>query len=130
VDDIVLAVPTSKIDFVFKKFNSIHPKLQFTIEIGKNSINFLDTTIIIKDKKILFNWFHKPTFSGRYLNYWSQHSLSQKKDIIMGLVDRTFLLSHPEFHQKKILNSLSKYYWRMIIPWISFLIQYHQGSKA
>jgi len=47
-DDIVLAVPTSKIYFVFKKFNSIHPKLQFTIEIGKNSINFLDTTIIIK----------------------------------------------------------------------------------
>jgi len=23
----------------------------------------LNTTIIIKDKKILFNWFHKPTFS-------------------------------------------------------------------
>jgi len=54
VDDIMLAVPTSKIDFVFKKFNSIHPKLQFTIEI-ENSINFLDTTITIKDKKILSN---------------------------------------------------------------------------
>jgi len=100
VDDIVLAVPTSKIDSVFKKFNSIHPKLQFTIEIGNNSINFLDVTIIIKDNQILFDWFHKPTFSGRYLNYWSQHPLSQKKGTIIGLVDRAFLLSHPEFHQK------------------------------
>jgi len=50
VDDIVLAVPLI-INSVFKKFNSIHSKLQFTIKIGKNSINFLDTTIIIKDKK-------------------------------------------------------------------------------
>jgi len=116
---------TLKIDSVFNKFNSIHPRLQFTIEIGKSSINFLDTTIIIK--KILFNWFHKPKLSGRYLNYWSQ-SLLQKKGTIKGLVDRAFLLSH-QFHQK-ILNLLLKYYWRMIIPWILFLIQYHQGSKV
>jgi len=67
----MLTVPTSKIDFVFNKFNSIHLRLQFTIEIGKNSINFLDTTIIIKNKKIVLNWFHKPTFSGRCFNYLS-----------------------------------------------------------
>jgi len=35
VDDIVLTVLTSKIDLVFNKFNSIHPRLKFTIEIGK-----------------------------------------------------------------------------------------------
>jgi len=100
VDDIVLAVPTPCIDFVFNKFNSIHPRLQFTIEIGKSSINFLDTTIIIKNNRIVFNWFHKPTFSGRYLNFLSQHPLSQKRGTIMSLVDRAFLLSHPEFHQQ------------------------------
>jgi len=31
--DIMLAVPTSKIDSVFNKFNSIHLRLQFTIEV-------------------------------------------------------------------------------------------------
>jgi len=102
VDDIVLAVPTSKIDLVFEKFNSVHSSLQFTIEIGQNSINFLDTTIIFKNNKILFNWFHKPSFSGRYLNFWSQHPLSQKKGTITGLVDRAFLLSHPESHQANL----------------------------
>jgi len=95
VDDIIMAVPTSKIDFIFKSFNSIHSRLQFTIEIGHNTINFLDTTIITKNKKILFDWFHKPILLGRYLNFLSQHSLSHKK----GLVDRIFLFLHPEFHQ-------------------------------
>jgi len=39
VDDIV-AVPTSKIDCIFKSFNSIYSRLQFTIEISHNTINF------------------------------------------------------------------------------------------
>jgi len=100
VDDLVMAVPTSKIKLVIETFNSIHSSLQFTSEIGHKTINFLDTTIIIKNNRIIFDWYHKPTFSGRYLNYWSQHPLSQKKGTIIGLVDRIFLLSHPEFHQK------------------------------
>jgi len=62
----------------------------------------LDTAIIIRNNRILFDWFHKPTFSGRYLSYLSQHPLSQKKGTIIGLVDRIFLLSHPEFHQKNL----------------------------
>jgi len=60
----------------------------------------LDTIILIRNNRILFDWFHKPTFSGRFLNFLSQHPLSQKKGTIFGLVDRIFLLSHPEFHQK------------------------------
>jgi len=103
VDDLVMAVPTCKIDWVVNAFNSVHPKIQFTVEIGHNRINFLDTTIINRNKKIIFDWFHKPTFSGRYLNFLSQHPLSQKKGTITGLVDRAFFLSHPEFHQKNLI---------------------------
>jgi len=113
VDDIVLVVSTSKIDLVFNKFNSIHPRLKFTIEIGNVPLIFWILSLS-KMKKFFFNWFHKSTFSGRYLNYLFQHSLSQKKGTIIGLVRQAFLLSYPEFHQKKkISNSLSKYYWRM-----------------
>jgi len=39
-------------------------------------------------------------FSGRYLNYNSQHALAQKKGTITGMVYRAFLLSHPKYHQK------------------------------
>jgi len=57
---------------------------------------------MIRNNRILFDWFHKLTFSDRYLNYLSQHPLSQKKGTIIGLVDRIFLLLHPEFHQKNL----------------------------
>jgi len=119
IDNLVMAVPTSKIEVIIATFNSIHLSLQFTSEIGHMTINFLDTTIMIRNNRILFDWFHKPTFLGRYLNYLSQHPLSQKKNTIMGLVDRVFLLSHPE--EKKILHSSSESYWRMITRWDLFL---------
>jgi len=62
---------------------------------------FLDTTIIVDNSYIKFNIYHK-TFSGRYLNFNSQHPLSQKRGTIIDLVDRFFLLSHLEFHKKNI----------------------------
>ena len=95
VDDIICAVHINDLDSLLNNFNSIHEKLQFIIEIGHNKINFLDVQLIINNNNITFNWFHKPTFSKRYLNFHSHHLLSQKTGIIYGLVDRIFLLSHP-----------------------------------
>ena len=102
VDDILTAVPLPYINTLLNSFNAVHPRLNFTIEVGGDKINFLDTTILIYDNKIKFDWFHKPTFSGRYLNFLSQHPLSQKRGVIMGMVDKAFFLSHPEFHQKNL----------------------------
>jgi len=34
------------------------------MEIGGNTLNFLDLSLIKKDDYLIFNWFHKPTFSG------------------------------------------------------------------
>ncbi|KYN27975.1 hypothetical protein ALC57_02611 [Trachymyrmex cornetzi] len=50
-----------------------------------------------------YDWYHKPTFSGRYLNFLSQHPLSQKKGTIMDMVDRAFLLSAPKYHRKNLI---------------------------
>jgi len=36
------------------------------------------------------------------LNFHSKHPLSQKKSIVCGLIDRTVLLSHPQFHEKNL----------------------------
>ena len=103
VDDVVLAVPSHSLDTVLNTFNSLHPKIQFTLEEGTdNRLNFLDVTVMIRDNKIEFNWFHKPTFSGRYLNFESQHPLCHKIGTIIGLIDRAFLLSHPRFHQQNL----------------------------
>ncbi|XP_018364720.1 PREDICTED: uncharacterized protein LOC108762281 [Trachymyrmex cornetzi] len=95
VDDIVLCLPTTEVEGILERFNSFHPRLQFTIEVGGNAINFLDTTIMFRNDGLIFDWYRKPTFSGRFLNYWSQHPISQKKGTILSLIDKVFFLSYP-----------------------------------
>jgi len=67
-----------------------------------NNNNFLDVKIIIEDHRILFDCYKKSTCSGRYLNFYSQHPISQKKSIIVCVVDRIVQLSHPRFQQKNL----------------------------
>jgi len=102
VDDIMLAVPFNKSNEVLDAFSSFHPRLKFTIEIGGKNLNFLDVTIINNNNFLEFDVYKKPTFSGRVLNFLSNHPLSQKRGVIMSMVDRTFLLSHPKYHQKNL----------------------------
>jgi len=65
-------------------FNSFHNRLQFTLEIGiNNKINFLDVTIILNNQRIMFDRYEKPTNTGRYINYCSQHPVSQKRALSM-----------------------------------------------
>src|SRR5436190_8884249 len=101
VDDIIMAAPPALFNIILDTFNSLHPRIKFTIERSKNnSLDFLDVTVELRDCHFEFNWFHKPTFSGRFLNFFSYHPLAQKKGTIIGLVDHAFLLSHPRYHQK------------------------------
>jgi len=69
--DIALAAPRHKINEFLNTFNSLHPKLQFTLEIGGKKLNFLDVTLINNKWKLEFDWYKKPTFSGRTLNFLS-----------------------------------------------------------
>src|SRR5436190_7280107 len=99
VDDIACAVPNSHVEHILEIFNSIHPRLQFTMEIGiDDTLNFLDVTLILDKEQLIFDLYHKRTFSGRYLNFHSQHPLCQKRGTVIGLIDRVLYLSHPKFH--------------------------------
>ncbi|XP_071642143.1 uncharacterized protein [Temnothorax longispinosus] len=101
VDDIALAAPSALLQHTLDVFNSFHPRLQFTMEVGEgDTLNFLEVTMILKHNRLTFDWFHKPTFSGRYLNFMSQHPTCQKRGTVIGLIDRVFRLSHPSFHAK------------------------------
>lgn len=100
VDDVAMAAPSCLIPDILKIFNSFHNRLQFTVEIpDNNSLNFLDITIFKLDNNHLkFDWYTKPTFLGRFLNFYSQHPLIHKKGVVVGLTDRIFKLMHPRFH--------------------------------
>ena len=103
VDDILCAIPLHQAEFVLNAFNSLHHRLQFTMEINnKNFINFLDVTIIADNDKLTFDWFHKDTYSGRYLNFNSHHPLAHKRGVIYGLVDKVFQITSPIFHKKNL----------------------------
>ena len=102
VDDICTAVAPSKIDLVLEQFNSFHPRLQFTSEFEGDEISFLDVTISIIGNKFGFDWYRKPTFSGRFLNFYSNHPIAQKRGTIFSLIDRTFLLSDVRFHTQNL----------------------------
>ena len=90
-------------DLVLNIFNSQDNNLQFTFEIQQNNqINFLDLSLIIKEKKIISNWFQKPTSSNRTINYFSNHLICQKKNIVYNFVDRAISLSHKTFHNANL----------------------------
>ena len=86
---------------ILKNFNSYHSRLKFTYEIEfENTLSFLNLLMIKnEDSMIETNWHRKNTFSGRYLNYFSNHPLKQKIAIIINLVDTAILLSHEKFHE-------------------------------
>ncbi|XP_011879094.1 PREDICTED: uncharacterized protein LOC105568230 [Vollenhovia emeryi] len=104
VDDIITALPTTKIDTVLAIFNNHHPRLKFTYEMeSNNSISFLDVTLTKTDKNnILTNWYQKPTFSGRYINYHSSHPFKYKTNTIISLVDHAILLSDKIYWKQNI----------------------------
>jgi len=103
VDDIVLAAPIDHIIKIIDTFNGFHERLQFTVEYETNkSLNFMDLRLEVENGEITIDWFHKETFSGRFLSFYSNHPRCHKIGTIYNLVDRAILLSHPKHHQKNI----------------------------
>ena len=128
VDDVITLIPAQKIQHILDIFNSYHNRLKFTHELEeKCRINFLDITLIRKTNIIITDWYHKPTSSGRVLNFKSNHPFSQKVAMIYNLVDKVLFLSNPSFHTKNLqiaksillansypLNIINKYFSKRI----------------
>ena len=103
-DDTFLIIPKNMIKDILENFNSYHSRLKFTHEIEfENTLSFLNLLMIKKEDGIIeTNWHRKNTFSGKYLNYFSNHPLQQKIAIIKNLVDTAILLSHEKFHDENL----------------------------
>ena len=106
VDDCLLIVEKKSIKKTIDTFNSYHKDLQFTLEREEKntkSINFLDLQIFREKNCLAYtNWYRKPTFSGRYLNYHSHHNTSQKIAIVYGIVDKCIKLSDKRFYSSNL----------------------------
>lgn len=121
IDDTLICMPKNKINCILKTFNLIDKKLNCTLELSNdNKINFLDITLILENNRIITDWYRKPVWSGRFLNFASYHPIYNKIEVISGLVDyRDIKLSDKRFHNEN-LDIIGKTLLRKVYP-INFL---------
>uniref|UniRef100_A0A5S6QNI1 Reverse transcriptase domain-containing protein n=1 Tax=Trichuris muris TaxID=70415 RepID=A0A5S6QNI1_TRIMR len=101
VDDIFAIVKKGHKDELLNHLNSLFPHdIQFTIEKESGGrLPFLDVLIIKDGHKLKTTVYRKPTNSGKYLNFYSNHSKNVKVGIVTGMVDRALKLCNKEFLQ-------------------------------
>ena len=104
VDDTFAVLHKNNVCKFVECFNQYHQRLNFTIEKEiNNKLSFLDVSIIKDDNgNIKTDWYNKKTYSGRYINFLSNHSLSTKIGRIKNLVDRIIKFSDNSFHDKNM----------------------------
>ena len=107
IDVVLDSCPKKDADLVLSILNDLNSKIQFTKEMEKNNqINFLDITIIREpDNYITTNWFTKPTWIGRYIN-WNSNTPSQyKSNVVNNMLNRVLTFSNIKFRNSN-LNKL------------------------
>ena len=109
VDDLICGIPEEAIEEVVDIFNSFHPNIQYTLTLETDGgVPFLDTQLFRNNNnQIIIDWYQKPSNSGRFLNFFSNHSITQKINLVKGMKNRLNLISHPSLLHKN-LNILSK----------------------
>lgn len=109
VDDIICAIPTDKKQVTLDTFNAFNTAIQFTMECETDhSVPFLDTMVIRQENgAIILDWYQKPTASGRFLNYYSNHPKNQKLNTVIAMKNRVSHICHEMFlrdNLKKLYN--------------------------
>jgi hypothetical protein len=93
-----------------QEFNTVHQKLQFTLEEETNSrLNFLDITIIRSNDSIQFSIYQKPTATDTIVTAVFCHPNEHKQSAIRFLNHRnTTYLTTPEIkrHEAFVVNHI------------------------
>ena len=103
VDDIYSATRKDQVNKLQDHLNSIDPHIKFTIELpGTDGLPFLDTLTKLTSNSIESTVYRKSTYTGRYFDYNSNHSISAKLSVIHTLIHRSKqVYSTPEFLAKE-----------------------------
>jgi len=83
IDDIFLVWTSSKesLQSFLQSINQQHPSIKFEAQMSNKEINFLDTTIYIKNNHLLTKLYSKPTDRQSYLHNNSYHPNATKRGI-------------------------------------------------
>ena len=89
VDDILRSVKVAEIDRLLSYVNTLHPNLEFTIELQLNgTLPFLDMLIRQSGRTIGTEWYSKPTDTGLTLGFHACAPTKYKRNIVQGTVHR------------------------------------------
>ena len=89
--------------------NSMEPAIQFTMEReSSQTLPFLDVMVQKTEQGLTTSLYHKPTSTGRYLNFESHHPDSVKKGIVGCLQHRVANVSTDEHKKNSELRNLTE----------------------
>ena len=87
--------------------NSLRTTLKFTLEQEhKNQLPFLDVMVFKLDNNLETKVYKKPTSTGQYLNYYSNHAGNVKLALAHGLFKRALKYTSRESDRKKEIQAV------------------------
>ena len=87
-----------ELQLFYSFLNSLHPKIQWSMEISKNNqISFLDVLVIKNGSEILTSVYRKLSASNRYIHYTSAHPWKDKTAAMKFLKARALDYCSPQF---------------------------------
>lgn len=110
VDDTFVLWPHQEdVTSLLTHLNNIEPAIQFTMERESDqTLPFLDVKVQKSEQGFSTSLYHKPTSTGRYLNFESHHPNFVKKGIISCLQHRVANVSTDEGKKDNELKSLTE----------------------
>ena len=107
VDDTFILWPHQKdIQILLDHMNSIRPSLQFTMEKEQdNKLPILDVLVTRTEQRFRSSMYHKPSFTGQYLNFKSHHPYTVKKGIVRCLLHQAKTIStNTDAYQEEMIS--------------------------
>lgn len=109
MDDILCLIdePSCKIDQLYSDINSVHDKIQFTIEKEQNrQLNFLDVTIKIQNHQHTFDIYRKPTTTDTIIHQTSNHPETHKHAALRYMLHRLNTIPLDTDNYQKEMNTI------------------------
>lgn len=109
VDDTFVIWPygPEKLQEFLQHINNIRPTIKFTMEVEvNNALPFLDVLVMKQGPKLTTKVYRKPTHTGRYLHFKSNHPHHVKRGVVHSLVNRAKVICQDQKDFSKEIRNI------------------------